>query len=371
MKEYLYYGEVQQRINEYVAEHGSTLGFYDAVRMLWQEGRCHQGAELPSASFQDWDVTDVAAFKNYMYRTPVDMERFYTGFEVGQSGYRHAELLPQWDVLPMMVAENQAVGIHAHDAFEMTYVLSGRGQLNLNGHIHGIGEGDLCILAPHYDHDAVVEGDGIILNFAFSEFTIEGTLYHVLAAESAVADFFRTNLGKGGGYGLFHMPPEPRLLQIIREIYHEAYCREPYSRQMCVSFTEIFFSCLMRSSTWDVARRGGEERDLRKGTSMLPIVKYIQDNFRTVTLQDVAERFHYEPGYLGKQLKSHLGKSYTQLVSDLRIEKAKTLLRGTGMTMERIAEQSGFQSAVNFSRSFRQHTGISPREYRKNAAVRK
>ena len=370
MKDYLYYGEVQQRINEYVREHGSTLGFYDAVRMLWQEGRCHQAEALPAASFQEWDVTDVAAFKTFMYRTPVGMDGFYAGFEAGRPGNRDAELLPQWDVLPMMVAENQALGLHAHDAFEMTYVLSGKGQLNLNGHIHGISEGDLCIMAPHYTHDVLVEGDGIILNFAFSEFTIEGTLYHVLAAESAVADFFRTNLGKGGGYGLFHMPPEPRLLQIIREIYHEGFCREPYATQMCVSFMEIFFSCLMRASTWDVGRHGGGERDRRKGSSMLAIVKYIQDNFRTVTLQDVAERFHYEPSYLGKQLKSHLGKSYTELVSGLRIEKAKTLLRGTGLPMERIAEQSGFQSAVHFSRSFRQHTGMSPREYR-NGAVRK
>lgn len=361
MKEYLYYGEVQARINEYAAANGARLSFYDAVRMLYREGKCRQGEDLPPASFEDWDVTDPAAFRDYMDRTPVDMDNFYPDFQTNRPGYKASETIPQFDVLPMMIAENQAMGLHQHDAFEMLYVLCGSGRVDLNGSARSIGEGDLIIIAPYYDHDLIAEGRSIVLSITFSEFTIEGTLYHVLEEESAVADFFRASLGAGGGYGLFHMPPTPQLLTVVRNIYNEGYCREAYARQICASYLEIFFSCLMRCCTWDFEQEGGE----RQGRSLLTIVKYIQDNYRTVSLREVAAKFHYEPNYLGKLLKGHLGKSYTELIGELRIQKAKSLLLGTDMGMEKVAEHAGFQSAVHFSRSFRQATGLSPSQYRK------
>lgn len=360
MKEYLYYGEVQQRINEYAAASLARVGFYDAVHMLWRDGRCHRGPELPTVSFADWDVTDVELFRDYMDRTPVDMDGFYQGFQANCPGPKASERISKLDVLPMMIAENQALGLHQHDAFEMLYVLSGQGRVMLNGVSKALSAGDLCIISPHYAHDVVTLGNSIILSVTFSEYTIEKTLYHVLKGESAVSDFFRTSLGAGVGYGLFHMPPTPQLLTIVRSIYHEGYSREPYARQICVSYLEIFFSCLMRSSTWDIEQSG-----VSQDRSLLHIVKYIQDNYRTVSLQEVAERFHYEPSYLGRILKSHLGKGYTELVGELRVQKAKSLLKSTALSMDKIAEQSGYRSGVYFSRCFREATGMTPSQYRK------
>jgi len=98
---------------------------------------------------------------------------------------------------------------------------------------------------------------------------------------------------------------------------------------------------------------------------MLAVLKHVQDNFRTTSLQETAQRFHYEPSYLGKQIKAATKKNYTELIRELRIEEAKRLLRETRLSMNEVAEQAGFDSRVNFFRSFRSAVGVPPGEYRK------
>ena len=95
------------------------------------------------------------------------------------------------------------------------------------------------------------------------------------------------------------------------------------------------------------------------------VQKYIQANYRTASLRSVAEQFHYEPSYLGRMLKSHMGNSYTDLVRELRLGEAERLLRETGLSVEKIAERSGFHNQVHFFREFRRVYGAAPGEYRK------
>ena len=48
----------------------------------------------------------------------------------------------------------------------------------------------------------------------------------------------------------------------------------------------------------------------------------------------------------------------------IRIKRAKILLRSTDMKMYEIAEQTGFNSNVNFNYVFNRITGLSPKAYR-------
>ena len=81
---------------------------------------------------------------------------------------------------------------------------------------------------------------------------------------------------------------------------------------------------------------------------MLAVLKYLQDNYRTTTLNETAALFHYDPSYLGKQIKAYTGKNYTALIRELRIEMAKRLLRSTDDPMGEIAELAGFDRLSHF-----------------------
>jgi len=64
--------------------------------------------------------------------------------------------------------------------------------------------------------------------------------------------------------------------------------------------------------------------------------------------------------------KSQTGTAPHQYLLDIRINKAKELLADTRLTVSEIAEQLGFASVYYFSRLFKNRSGMTPTQYRKN-----
>ncbi|PZD95759.1 hypothetical protein DNH61_09880 [Paenibacillus sambharensis] len=99
---------------------------------------------------------------------------------------------------------------------------------------------------------------------------------------------------------------------------------------------------------------------------VLRAIRYIETHYReSCTLQAVAAHVHVTPNYLSNLFKKETGVGFTNYVSRLRVEKAKALLSGSRLKMMEIAEQTGFDNASYFTAVFKQLTGRSPSEYRK------
>jgi len=76
--------------------------------------------------------------------------------------------------------------------------------------------------------------------------------------------------------------------------------------------------------------------------------------------------FHFD--YLSRCLKRHIGMSPLQYANHLRMNEAKNLLEHTTHSVQRIAEMLGFDNPNYFSRLFRQSTGRTPLQHRKERA---
>ncbi len=59
------------------------------------------------------------------------------------------------------------------------------------------------------------------------------------------------------------------------------------------------------------------------------------------------------------------GLSFSEYMLNLRISKAKTLLRLSDASVTVIAEETGFYDVCHFIRSFKKATGSSPSEFRR------
>jgi AraC-like DNA-binding protein len=68
--------------------------------------------------------------------------------------------------------------------------------------------------------------------------------------------------------------------------------------------------------------------------------------------------------YFSKRFKQSTGTNYTDYVSRVRTEKAKTLLLNRNSRVSEIAYEVGFQSLTQFNRVFKRITGESPTEFR-------
>lgn len=94
------------------------------------------------------------------------------------------------------------------------------------------------------------------------------------------------------------------------------------------------------------------------------ILNYIHTNYLTVTLDELAEEFHLSKPYLSKYIKDKSGKTFGELVKNVRMKKARTLLKGGNMTVEAIAEAVGYQNVEHFTRLFKKKYGKTPVQFR-------
>lgn len=86
---------------------------------------------------------------------------------------------------------------------------------------------------------------------------------------------------------------------------------------------------------------------------------------KDLSLSMVATALFVDPSYLSKQMKQHLGKSFNDYLVTLRIAKAKELLQQEfHYSVQEIGEKIGYPNQHYFSRVFKQHTGLSPSQYR-------
>ena len=93
------------------------------------------------------------------------------------------------------------------------------------------------------------------------------------------------------------------------------------------------------------------------------IINYMTDNYqKNITLQDLADYANISSSYLGTIFKMVTGKSTIDYLIEIRINKAKSMLK-EGFTVSETAKLAGFNDIYYFSRAFKKYEGISPSKY--------
>lgn len=80
-------------------------------------------------------------------------------------------------------------------------------------------------------------------------------------------------------------------------------------------------------------------------------------------LDELADKMNVTPRTLNRRL-SRDGLKFSDLVSELRLDKARELLRSTDWSIKRIAHRAGYVDSASFTRAFKQYTGETPRQWR-------
>lgn len=95
------------------------------------------------------------------------------------------------------------------------------------------------------------------------------------------------------------------------------------------------------------------------------IYDFVENNYqKPITASELAQQFHINNCYVSQLFKKELGKSFTEYVTEKRIQYACRLLRETDSTINEIAELAGFKDYFYFGRVFRKMKKCTPTEYR-------
>jgi AraC-like DNA-binding protein len=118
------------------------------------------------------------------------------------------------------------------------------------------------------------------------------------------------------------------------------------------------------------ALRGGAMSGAREETSKSrtgAAVAYAAQRYRDhVSLEAAADLCHLSVSHFSRLFKREHGESFNQFLVQMRIGHACRLLARSQVPVKQVGYEVGFSDLAYFSRAFRRHVGICPREFRLN-----
>lgn len=154
------------------------------------------------------------------------------------------------------------------------------------------------------------------------------------------------------------------LLNISSEISQNI---DRHTKTLIASHIELLLNYCTRFYDRQFITRSGAHHDV-----VTRFEQALRDHFQTEesmrsgipTVQYFASKLHLSANYFGDLIKKETGRSPQQHIQDMLIEQAKERILMPGKSMGSVAFDLGFSQTQHFSRFFKQHTGISPSEYR-------
>ena len=251
--------------------------------------------------------------------------------------------------------------------FAVTYMFAGKCGFYFGEEHLELKTGDLIIVTPQFEHRTHTYPGSFAFEALLDEATFNTVFNDFLASDSRLSDFFSNAVISGeNNYCVIHGDEDDEELRFyLQSFAHETYGQEAYSNSNAVSLMKLFLGRAFAkySSTMELYRDNYHKRK----ADAEAILRYITSHYLDATLEQTAKHFHYNKSYLSRYIQTHFHQSFTEIVTDLRIDHAREYLRNTDKHIMDIALLVGYDSTDHFSRMFRKVTGMSPAAYRKQA----
>lgn len=256
--------------------------------------------------------------------------------------------------------------IHKHEFFQIIYVHSGTCIHYVNGEDLKLTKGDLFILSPNISHSLKVFDGTIVLSICICQNTFNDYFSEFLKSDNILSSFFLNALytKKYENYIIFHIDKDENLKSLILKMLFEQFNNKKYSKKIISSLLLIFFQYLIQDheNNYQVS-----SITIKNNKTINEILVYIQKNYESLTLNDLADKFHFSNSYLSKQLKKCTGSNFSQIIKYIKLRKSCDLLKFTNMNIYQISTEVGYSSEEHFIRTFRKEFNMSPTQYRRTS----
>lgn len=261
--------------------------------------------------------------------------------------------------------------LHRHTFIEINYIYSGTCTQQINGEEVLLREGQLCLLDSDVLHsiDRMEEND-ILINIIIRKDIFASAILGRFATGGIVSQFLFNAIAEDTShdrYIVFESENYEKLQFFVQNMMCEAFGETMYTQDILYGHMIIIFTELMRVYTYRTNTVPSEHTRV----DLLEILAYIERNYRTCKLTDLAERFNFNSNYLGNLLKKKTGQTFMELVKTQRMLQAASRLTNTNESIEQIAESVGYDSPGFFYRTFVLKYGMTPKQYRKMALMQR
>lgn len=255
--------------------------------------------------------------------------------------------------------------LHIHSWVEIGYMHSGSITNVIGGKEYHIREGQIFLLDSDVPHSLGYAGENDILisillykpfflNHFLNRFTSSNVISKFLI--SSISEQYEHN-----NYMLFRSENNRCVRYAMNELMMEHISPSQSAQDKTVSLITLLFLELVNIFNDELQ----ESRPDQEQNKVLPIVRYINDNFRKCDLKSTAAEFGFTPNYMTALLKRCTGYSFKELVQQQRYLFVTMQLLNTNLPVDEILYESGCSNTTYFYRKFKEKYDCSPSEYRK------
>lgn len=225
------------------------------------------------------------------------------------------------------------IPFHQHDFHELVYYVSANGTTTLGEASHTFGDGLFAVIPPGLPHD--------------ERHTTPGALFCVQ---------FETECPLPTG---IFVDADRSVLRVLRTIQNEIIHQAPGYRDMIYLKAHELTIYLERASS----SKRSTGKDLQYS------INYIRANYHEkICFSDLARHMHLSYDYFRHCFAAQTGRSPQQFLTDVRLEAARRLLKGSDKSCTEIAYLCGFSTSAQLSMMFRKAFRLTPMQYRNNVA---
>lgn len=256
-----------------------------------------------------------------------------------------------WPIIPIRTSDalylkkhtaTQRKYFHNHTFYEVIYVCKGKCVQQFYPTMEKIvlNSNQVCIITPGLIHALNKSNrNDIIIKVVIPSNVIEDNMLLKELFEKKKLHIFK-EISPDSSYTFFKFTAE-------------YYKNDKYSKFLANNLIQLFIVQLFRECKLNTSKICERLKD------------YLRDSIKTASLKDFAKILGYTTDYVGRQIKKYEGHSFLHLLAETRLEKAKTMLKDSELSVENIAKELGFRNTSGFYKLFCLNIGMTPNEYRK------
>ena len=287
---------------------------------------------------------------------------------------REKDFIPHWEhVLPELEREKllllehhgvEEVPVHRHEYLELTYILKGTVEHDLDGQITTLEEGDYFIVDYGSRHSyRNTDGRGFDnLDCIFLPQLLDPVLKGTKSLRGVLEHY------------LLHFNMQALVQNPVRMVFcdSDGRIRELMERmkeellEKRAGYTEIL-RCYLIEILLLTMRKLDDAPAASAGQDISAVLaEYVRLHYmEPITLCELAKKMNYSLPYLSKRFKDDMGVSFVNYLQNCRVTEGCRLLSSSNRTLAEITAMVGYSDVKFFSAMVKRCTGLSPRELRR------
>lgn len=249
---------------------------------------------------------------------------------------------------------------HSHNYVEVVYMCQGTTTHIANGKTIVLHPGELLFFGQGARQEILPAGEqDIAVNFIILPQFFDKALEMLDEEEAPLRKFIVDSLRGDNANCLYFQVADVLPIQNLMEnlIWSLLGSPSPNRRSICQTTMGLLFMQLL-NHTDKLAYQTTEE------AAIVQVLRYIEENYRTGTLTEIADQLHYDLYWFSREIKRKTGKTYKELLQEKRLTQAAYFLKHTSLHVDEIGEAVGYSNLSYFHRIFQEKYGLSPKKYR-------